>query len=765
MRFILFLVFLCFSIYPYIFFGQVLTGTVFSGNQTVPFANITIHALDIGSSSNKEGNYIIEDLSLGSHKILISSLGMKDLEKDIIILEGENIVDFQLEKTIFNLDQVVVTATKTFKKRTDIPVIVNIIDSKKMQDVQACNLSEVLNFQSGVRVETDCQTCNYTQLRMNGLGGGYSQILINGKSIFSPLAGLYAMEQLPVSMIDKVEVIKGGGSSLYGSSAVAGVVNIITKKPIKNSSVFSCNLQNVDKSSFENNTFFNTSLISGGSETGVSFFGHQRVREWYDNNGDGFSELPKIDDKSFGMNLFSKLFNRHKFQLSISSIDEYRYGGEMVDVLPHFAMQSEERNHKILLANIDYEISFSNTSLFTIYAAAQKTDRDHYTGIRPNIYSTEDTLHLLSPPYGLSSSITRQMGFQIDHSINNNLGDHIFTLGGDYLYDKIYDEISSYNYIIDQAIYNMGWFVQSDWSLNNRFSMLSGSRIDKHSLLNKLVFSPRFSLLYSYDKACQIRASYSSGFRAPQAFDADMHMAFAGGGVSRIILDENLVEEYSKSLSASINYDKITEKYIYGFTLESFYTMLDNVFFLESFSSDSYGDIFVKRNSEGALVQGFTLEGRLNYNQAVQLESSFTLQKSEYSSSVYYSENLSPRHDFLRTPNKYGYMVFSYTPNNLLKFSASLIHTGSMDIVHFSGSPEQLEDSYYLTEVFNVIGLKGVYKYDLDKLGIGIEWSIGVKNLANQYQDNFDTSKFRDSNFIYGPALPRTFYLGFMAKL
>ena len=110
-------------------------------------------------------------------------------------------------------------------------------------------------------------------------------------------------------------------------------------------------------------------------------------------------------------------------------------------------------------------------------------------------------------------------------------------------------------------------------------------------------------------------------------------------------------------------------------------------------------------------------------------------------------------------------MVFSYTPNNLLKFSASLIHTGSMDIVHFSGSPEQLEDSYYLTEVFNVIGLKGVYKFDLDKLGIGIEWSIGVKNLANQYQDNFDTSKFRDSNFIYGPALPRTFYLGFMAKL
>ena len=121
---------------------------------------------------------------------------------------------------IYDLDEIVITGTKTFKRRTKSPVIVSILDNKKIEKVQACNISEVLSFQSGLRVETDCQTCNYTQLRINGLSGGYSQILINGRAIFSPLAGMYAMEQIPSNMIDRIEVIKGGGSSLYGSSAI-----------------------------------------------------------------------------------------------------------------------------------------------------------------------------------------------------------------------------------------------------------------------------------------------------------------------------------------------------------------------------------------------------------------------------------------------------------------------------------------------------------------------------------------------------------------
>ena len=157
-----------------------------------------------------------------------------------------------MEESQFYLDQVVVTGTKTFKRQTQSAVIVNVIDSKSLGNVQACSLSEGLRFQPGLRVETDCQTCNYTQLRMNGLGGGYAQILINGRPIFSPLTGLYGMEQIPTNMIDRIEVVRGGGSSLYGSSAIGGTVNVITKIPDENSFDLNYTRQSVNGEAAEN---------------------------------------------------------------------------------------------------------------------------------------------------------------------------------------------------------------------------------------------------------------------------------------------------------------------------------------------------------------------------------------------------------------------------------------------------------------------------------------------------------------------------------
>ena len=189
-------------------------------------------------------------------------MGMIKKKVSIDVKLGVNILDVDLQPSVYNLNQVVVTGTKTFKRKTDSPVIVNVIDSKKLIGVNACNIAEGLNFQPALRVETDCQTCNYTQLRMNGLSGGYSQILINGKSIFSPLTGLYGMEQIPQNMISKIEIVRGGGSALYGSSAVGGVVNIITKKPLKNNYSLSYNNSIIVNSSFDRVVFGNASVVS-----------------------------------------------------------------------------------------------------------------------------------------------------------------------------------------------------------------------------------------------------------------------------------------------------------------------------------------------------------------------------------------------------------------------------------------------------------------------------------------------------------------------
>ena len=765
MRFISKLVVLLICINPLIVNAQILQGKITSDGVEVPFATIIFKDSGVGVSSNEDGYYKFEKLKNGYHQIIVSSLGMIKKKLDIDIKEGLNVIDIDLKPSIYNLDQVVVTGTKTFKRRTQSPVIVNVIDSRQLENVQACNLAEGLKFQPGLRVETDCQTCSYTQLRMNGLTGGYSQILINGRAVFSPLTGLYGMEQIPANMIDRIEVVRGGGSSLYGSSAIGGIVNVITKIPTSNNYSLGYDFSIINGDTQDKVISGNATVISANKNSGATFFVNNRNRGWYDHNGDNFSELPSLRDNTFGATLFLLPSKNQKLEANLGSINEYRYGGEMIDGISHFSMQSEERVHDVLLGNLDYQINFNDSrSSFIAYLAAQQTNRTHYTGIRPEIGSTADVIHLKNPPYGTSLNTTKQAGFQMNHTISKFFGPNVLTIGSEVVADDVMDEISTYNYLVDQKVVTQGVFFQSDWELTESFNLLSGARFDKHSLLDNIVASPRLSFLYKLRRETQIRLTYSTGFRAPQAFDTDLHMAFSGGGISRIILADDLKQERSKSLSASVNYDRASEQYVYGFTFEGFYTHLKDAFFQDPSGSDSYGDIFIKRNRAGARVKGLTMEFRANFKQKVQLESGLTLQQSLYDEAVEYSDNLPLKKEFLRSPNYYGYATISYNPNSKLSFAANLVHTGAMSLIHLAGAPGQLEDEFLESPVFNAIGIKSTYIQVLKESGIKIEYSVGVKNLTNDFQQEFDSSKNRDSNFVYGPSLPRTIYLGLTLK-
>ncbi len=746
-------------------YSQTVKGRIFSTSGVVPFANVVIEGVDLGVSADENGDYIIHNVPLGGCYIVYSAIGMISKRTYHEINKGVNVVDVNLDVSIYSIDQVVVTATKTEKRSTSSPVIVGVIDSRKLESVQACNLAEGLNFQTGLRVETDCQTCNYTQLRMNGLPGGYSQILINGKSIFSPLTGLYGMDQIPANMIERIEVVRGGGSSLYGSSAVGGVVNVITKLPNSNNYILGFDYSSVNFSADDRIVFGNATVISDQKKSGATFFVNNRHRMWYDHNADNYSELPVLRDNTFGANLFFVPSDYQKIEISIGSLHEYRYGGEMVVTAPHLAMQSEERVHDVLLGNIDYQLDFNDgNSSFVAYLASQKTEREHYTGIRPEVGSEEDAEHLTAPPYGSSFNFTKQAGVQLNFKLDKLFGSNVMTLGSEYLSDDVKDEILAYNYLIDQKIVNVAAFIQSDWDLTDRFCLLSGVRFDKHSLLDKIIVSPRFSFLYKLRKETQFRVMYSTGFRAPQAFDTDLHIAFSGGGVSRIVLSDNLKEERSESFSASVNYDKATGYYIYGFTFEGFYTYLDGAFYQDPSGEDEFGDVFMKRNGSGAIVKGVTAEFRLNLVRKIHMESGVTLQSSMYDEPVSYSNVLPVRNGFLKTPSRYGYVTFTYNPSSSLAFSGSLLHTGEMDLIHFSGAPEQDVDGFVVSPSFNSIGLKVTYVHLISRVGVKLEYSFGVKNLTNSYQQNFDTLKNRDSNFVYGPSLPRTIFAGLTLK-
>ena len=739
-----------------------LSGLVRVDNMLQEFATITISTSPVtGAVSNSRGAFILEEIPYGKYTLTASFVGFKKQVKTLTISQLTKAVDvqFNLVENINALNEVVITGTKTYKRQTNSPVIVNLINSQTLNNVQACNLSEGLKFQPGLRVETDCQTCNYTQLRMNGLAGGYSQILINGRPIFSPLTGLYGLEQLPTNMIDRIEVVRGGGSSLYGSSAIGGTVNVITKVPKINSFELNSFYQNINGKANDLVLSGNSSLVSENNTSGVSFFFNRRERELYDHNGDGYSEIPEIKNTSFGTNIFFLPSEDEKLEFNLSNLNEFRFGGELTDKPAYLTQQSEERTHNVWMASADYQITKENTSIIT-YAAWQNTKRKHYTGIFPDEAAAVQS-HLENPPYGNSNTTTLQGGFQVNHKRYNFIkGSNTFTLGSEYVVDDVFDEISPYNYLIDQKTTDFGLFVQSDWDLSPSVNLLSGVRMDKHSLIDKLVFSPRYSLLYKLKANTQFRLNYGTGFRAPQAFDTDLHIAFAGGGVSRVSLSRNLIPEKSQSLSASVNYDKPSEHFIAGFTLEGFYTRLNDAFYLQPIGQDGFGELFEKQNGQGATVQGLTLELRTNYDKKIQFETGFTLQSSKFDEKVSYIDGLEGLKDFVRTPTTYGFATLSITPNSKVNANLNYIYTGEMKVPHFAGAPNQTVNEISSSKPFSELSAKIAYTMQLTKTQTALELFGGIKNLFNSYQSNFDIGKNRDSNYVFGPSLPRTIYFG-----
>ncbi len=743
-------------------------GDVRADNEHLPFVSVYLKDTQYGTMTDLSGHYLLTNLPVGEHTLVASLMGYKPVEKTVTIVKGQSQeINFVLEEQVMSLDDIVITGTKTFKRKTESAVVVNVMEGKKLELLQAGTLSEGLAFQPGLRMETDCQTCNYTQLRMNGLGGAYSQILINSRPVFSPLTGLYGLEQIPTNMIERIEVVRGGGSALYGAGAVGGTVNVITKVPESSSFSASTTQSVINGDASDSQVFANAGILSDRKNAGLTLFATNRNRESYDHNGDGFSELPKLKNNSFGFTSFLLPAPNHKLEASFSSMYEYRRGGDREDLPAYLAEQTEERTHNVLMGGLDYSFSFNdNLSSLDVYVAGQKTDRDHYTGIKPEMNEPDYQVHLENPPYGLTENETYMGGVQLNHMLSDFFGGkNNLTFGSEYNYDMVEDEIKAYDYLLEQTTRNFGAYIQSDWELAKKWNLLTGVRADKHNMVDQVIMSPRISLLYKQN-GMQLRGSWSTGFRAPQAFDSDMHIAFAGGGIQRIQLADDLEEEHSQSWSASINYDKPTEKYIWGLTFEGFYTTLYDAFILEENGTDGQGNVILeKHNDSNSTVKGITLEARANYNKLWQLEAGYTLQSSQYDDVVEWSESIEGTKDYLRTPEQYGYYTLTYNPVWGIKAALSGVYTGSMLVPHFGageadGTGNPIDDELVKSDAFMETNIKLSYALDWRYVGVGIEFFAGVQNLFNAYQDDFDKGKNRDSNYVYGPARPRTIYFG-----
>ena len=213
-------------------FGHILDAAT---GEHIPYVTISVKGTTIGTVADATGHYHIKNIPVGEHTLVAEVMGYTSVEQIISAERGKSIeVNFILSEEALDMDMVVVSATRNETNKKQSATIVNVASGKLFENTGSSNLAETMRFQPGLRVENTCGNCGAVQLRINGLEGQYSQILLDSNPVFSSLSGVYGMELLPVSMIERVEVIRGGGSALFGSSAIGGVVNIITKDPMRN---------------------------------------------------------------------------------------------------------------------------------------------------------------------------------------------------------------------------------------------------------------------------------------------------------------------------------------------------------------------------------------------------------------------------------------------------------------------------------------------------------------------------------------------------
>ncbi len=645
------------------------------------------------------------------------------------------------------------SASRTEIKRKNSPALVNLLSSKTFDITASPTLAEGLNFQPGVRVENDCQNCGFTQVRLNGLDGHYSQILMDSHAIFSALTGVYGLEQIPASMIDRVEIVKGGGSALFGSSAVAGTINIITKDPVRNSAEVQHTLTSLGcTNSLDNNTMYNISLVTDNNKAGLMIFGQSRNRNPYDANGDGFTELSTMESNTIGLRSFIKTGDYSKITLQYHNISEFRRGGDQLDLRPHEADICEQTDHAIHGGSLTFDwFSKTYNDRLNIFTSFQNTKRDSYygSGMDPNAYgSTHDLV-----------SVT---GIQYTHKF-----DHLwflpaeFVAGTEYNYNNLTDICTGYNHHTNQKINIFSGYLQNEWR-NDMWGFLIGARLDKHNLLSKPVFSPRVNFRYNPTEKVNLRLSYSTGFRAPQAFDEDFHVAIVGGDRVVTILDENLKEESSQSINFSVDlYPQIGEVQT-NFTVDAFYTDLKDVFVLRSLEKvDAYGNSILERtNGSGAKVYGASLDAAAVFSPTCQIQAGITYQKSRYKEPEQWSEDPSvpAQTRMFRTPDLYGYFTATCEPFEHFKAALTGTYTGSMLVQHMAGSGTSVDVAVTTPDFFDA-NIKLSYDFHLSQL-VTLELNAGVQNIFNAYQKDFDTGIDRDSGYMYGPSLPRCVFFG-----
>ena len=562
-----------------------------STNEPLPGANVIVKGTKIGTSTGPDGTFIIKNLSAGEYTLDISLIGYKQITRSLTLgnAPGDDL-QYSLEPLPWELDAVVVTATRRKQILKDVPVTTELITKEEMTQTGALTVAEALESNIGANISDDLSGKGIT---LRGIDPSRVLVLIDGRRVIGRVKGSLDLGQISLSNVDRIEIVKGSGSTLYGSDALGGVINIITRKPRESASARTSieygSFKTFDpevqiESRFDKFGF----LLSGKHEQTDGF---DLIKETPHTNGMENTKRFNIDVKLAYdprpslQNVLSLGFMHEKKKWVESEwFDEFNQ---------YFIYDDNEWNDR-------YDAGLTN-----IYVVSPRTEME--TSVHWSYYNHEWN-KITSVGLQIDTSITKddiiEGSYQINHSFRENI---ISTTGFDFSRSSLTsDQIEGGEQVVS---YGDAYF-QLEWRPDNKVSLLPGIRWERHETYGNN-FNPSLNLKYSLNDRIAFRGTVSGGFRAPSikelyfVFDhsAAGYLVYGGG-------DELEPEKsVNYSLTTELNYNR---RGLHRLTL--FRNDLKNLieFGLVEFTPTYWRGVYRYQNIVKARTQGLEWESKLN---------------------------------------------------------------------------------------------------------------------------------------------------------
>jgi len=682
-------------------------------------------------------------------------------------------------RRLVELDKVNVVSTATRSERllSEVPIRTEVLRNEDITLRTALDFSRAIELVNGLRVENNCQNCNTSDVRLLGLDGMYNQLLFDGAPLMSGLGRVYGIEQVPAAFVNRIEVVKGGGSALYGPGAVAGVVNLISEQPTRNGGFAQTGLE---WQRHQPTSFFTgrSDVVSNDGYKGLSLVGQWSKNNPIDFDHDGFTEISEKEMKVAGAQGWFALGENTTLRANYVFTNEERRGGDRFDLPVWLTGITEAAEVDYHRGSLHWDQIINEGFDFSLgYSFAYIKRWSYYGGLGPIITDPSDPDFHPDPfnpnsPDSPAEAAFKAYGYTqnplhyLDSQFNLRRGDHALAFGVQYKRETLRDDKRNADGITlvrgeRESFTNLGFYVQDEWAVSNTVDFIFGVRADKSNLLDDLIFSPRVAVAWKTSEQWTVRSGISTGFRVPEIFDEDLHVDHINGDQVRNRNADDLKEE--RAVTFMLGTDWRSSEGDLSWDITASYTDIEDTFSLSEIKKDAAGEKYqLRENASGSQVAGLETNLAWQIRTNLRLDSGLAWYSSRFDEAqvIYDDTDEAPPGDetvlasrkYLKNPTLTGQAQLTWSPIPLLDTFVGINYTGKMYVLNNNTATLNHTDDFWVMDVGGAL--------HLGPPGPG-HWHIlfGLRNLFDQRQKDFTTGVERDSDYVYGPRFARSYYV------